>query len=116
MQQQPHPDGFSIDRLQPFLAALAGLGPAEIRKAKLLFIRNAISEYHAAKTSVEAFKSSQGALVLLPVFGSVLSAQRDILKSQLQPQREKIQNAIDVWRDDFKGEVFTIDGQAVKVE
>lgn len=44
-------DSLTPEKLQLFVASLAGLAPAEISKAKVLYIRNAIDEYEAELTA-----------------------------------------------------------------
>jgi hypothetical protein len=42
--QAQSPDFLSPEKLQLFVAGLSGLAPEEVRKAKLLYVRDAISE------------------------------------------------------------------------
>jgi len=111
MQQQS--DFLSPEKLQLFLAGLSGLAPEEVRKAKLLYLRNAISEYKAMKESFQGFGQAQGCFSIIPVFWPILGAQKRIMASQLQLTRERIHNAIDVWRDDLRGERFQIDDEEI---
>src|SRR5438132_2065037 len=46
-------DFLSPEKLQLFMAGLSGLAPEEVRKAKVLYLRNAISEYEAMRTSLQ---------------------------------------------------------------
>jgi hypothetical protein len=110
--QQPS-DFLSPEKLQLFAAGLSGLAPEEVRKAKVLYIRNAISELQAAKASYEAFGRSQGCMSVIPLFWPVLGAQKRVMAAQLQLSRDRIRNAIDVWRHDLKGEQFQIDGEEI---
>jgi hypothetical protein len=112
VQQQPS-DYLSPEKLQLFVAGLSGLAPEEIRKAKLLYIRNAVSEYRAMKDSLQAFGQAQGCFSIIPVFWPVLGTQKRIMAAQLQLARERIRNAIEVWRDDLRGERFELDGEEI---
>ena len=112
VQQQPL-DHLSPEKLQLFVAGLSGLAPEEVRKAKVLYIRNAISEFHALQTSMAAFGKASGCMSVIPVFWPVLGAQKTILSAQLQLARERIRNAIDVWRADLRGERFQLDGEDI---
>lgn len=110
MHQHPA-DSLSPEKLQLFIASLSGLAPAEVRKAKVLYLRNAISEYHAMKASVAAFGQAAGCMGIIPVFWGMRSAQNKMIAAQMQLMRDRIRNAIDVWRDDLRGERFELDGE-----
>jgi hypothetical protein len=101
----------SPEKLQLFIAGLSGLAPEEVRKAKVLYIRNAISEYHAMQAMLEGFPGAQGCMSMIPGFWSVIGAQKRMMAAQRQLARERISNAIDVWREDLKGETFRLDGE-----
>jgi len=113
MQQQS--DFLSPEKLQLFLAGLSGLAPEEVRKAKLLYLRNAVSEYKATKESFQGFGQAQGCLSIIPVFWPILGTQKRMMAAQLQLNRERIRNAIDVWRDDLRGERFQLDEEEIVV-
>lgn len=98
----------SPERMQLFLAGLSGLPEDEVRKAKSLYIRNAISEYKAMETSMQAFGCVQVAFAVIPIFWPILYAQRRMIKAQRTLFHERIQNALDVWRDDLRGETFDL--------
>lgn len=100
----PHQQGYqglSPERLQLFAAGLSGMNPDEIRKAKLLFIKNEISEFKASLATFSSFSKAQGCFGLIPIFWPILKAQRTTIKAAITMQLEQIQNAIDVWRDDL---------------
>jgi hypothetical protein len=99
------PDRLSPDEMQLFLAGLSGMSPEEVRKAKLLYLRNAISEYHAARANAD--------LLQRQFFGGCLGFGRrsmfqKAMENGLKLQEERIRNALEVWRDDLKGETFEI--------
>jgi hypothetical protein len=100
------PDPLSPEKMQLFLAGLAGLPADEVRKAKSLYIRNAISEYDAMKESLAAFGCMQYFFALIPFFWPILYAQRRMMNAQQKLFEERIQNAMDVWKDDLAGERF----------
>jgi hypothetical protein len=112
MQQQPS-DLLSPEKLQLFIAGLSGLAPEEVRKAKLLYLRNAISEFHAMQASFLGFGQAQGCLSIIPVFWPIIGAQKRMMAAQLQLGKDRIRNAIDVWRGDLKGERFLLDGEEI---
>jgi hypothetical protein len=105
----------SSEKLQMFLAGLSGLAPAEVRKAKLLYVRNAISEFEALKTQVEGFQVAQGCFAIVPVFWPILMAQKSSMQAEIKLSKERIRNAIEVWRDDLKGERFVLDGEEFRL-
>jgi hypothetical protein len=108
-------DSLSPEQLQLFVAGLSGLAPEEVRKAKLLYIRNAISEYHAMEAMFEGFGQAQGCMSVIPVFWPILGAQKRMMTAQRQLAKERIRNAIAVWREDLKGETFRLDGEDIIV-
>lgn len=67
MEQQPL-DSLSPEKMQFFIAGLSGLAPEEVRKAKILYIRNAISEYKAMEASFQGFGQAQGCMSVIPLF------------------------------------------------
>jgi hypothetical protein len=106
-------DHLSPEKLQLFVAGLSRLAPEEVRKAKLLYIRNAISEYQAMQAALEGFGQMQGCLSIIPLFWPVIGAQKRMITAHRQLARDRIRNAIDVWRDDLKGERFQLDGEEI---
>jgi hypothetical protein len=100
------PESLSPEKMQIFLAALSGLPPDEVRKAKSLYVRNAISEYHAMQESLRAFGCLQLLFAVIPFFWPILYAQRRIMNAQRRLAEERIRNALDVWKDDLGGESF----------
>ena len=109
--QPSHQDHLSPERLQLFIAGLAGLAPEEVRKAKSLYIRNAISEYRALRSSFEGFGQAHGCMSFIPVFWPIIGVQKRMMDAQLRLARERIGNAIDVWRDDLQGEKFDLEDE-----
>jgi hypothetical protein len=101
--------------MQLFVAGLSGLSPDEIRKAKVLYLRNAISEFHATQVTAQSFGQAQGCMAFIPIFWPILGAQKTMIGAQLQLGKDRIRNAIDVWRDDLKGERFVLDGEEIVV-
>ena len=108
MNQHPM-DSLSPEKMQLFVAGLSGLAPEEVRKAKSLYIRNAISELKALQASYAGFGQAQGCMSIIPIFWPILGAQKKMMAAQTQLAKERIRNAIDVWKDDLKGEQFEID-------
>ncbi len=113
--QQQWSEFMSPEKLQLFVAGLSGLAPEEVRKAKVLYLRNAISELHAMQSGFQGFGQAQGCLSFIPIFWPIVGAQKKMMIAQLQLGKDRIRNAIDVWRDDLKGERFAIDGEEIVV-
>ena len=105
----------SPEKLQLFVATLSGLAPEEVRKAKVLYLRNAISEFKAIKDSYEGFGQAQGCMSIIPIFWPIIGAQKKMMNANLNLQKERIKNAIDVWKEDLKGETFQFDGEEIQV-
>lgn len=101
--------GLSPEKLQLFVAGLSGLAGDEVRKAKLLFIKNEISELKALKASLAGFGVAQGCFAIIPIFWPILWAQRVGMNSAMTMQVEQIRNAIDVWRDDLGADAAKLD-------
>lgn len=112
MQQQPA-EFLSPEKLQLFVAGLSGLAPEEVRKAKVLYLRNAISEYKAMVESYAGFGQMQGCMSIIPIFWPMIGAQKRMMAASLQLAKERIRNAIDVWRSDIRGERFQIGDEEI---
>jgi hypothetical protein len=102
-------DSLSQDKLQVFVTGLSGLPPDEIRKAKILYIKNSISEYKALKASFKAAGFVQVLFMLIPLFWPILYLQRRTMRAEEQLFRERVSNAIEVWKEDLDGWNFDID-------
>lgn len=112
--QQSTADALSPEKLQLFVAGLSGMPPDEVRKAKVLYLRNAVSEYRALVASLNAFGVVQLFFAIIPLFWPILWAQRRAMSAQRQLAQERIRNAVDVWRDELRGERFDLgDGEIV---
>jgi len=103
--QQPGPDHLSPEKLQLFIAGLGGLPREEIRKAKTLYIRNAITDFKAMNESMRAMGCMQLFMAIIPLFWPVLYMQRRMMASQRRFAAERIRNAIEVWKDDLDADL-----------
>lgn len=102
-------DSLSQDKLQMFVAGLSGLAPGEIRKAKILYIKNSISEYRALKSTYKGAWLVQVLFALIPLFWPILYLQRRAMRAEERLFRERISNALEVWKDDLTGVDFEMD-------
>ena len=98
---QNHQNRLTPDKLQMFAAGLSGMDPEEMRKAKLLFLRNEISQLRASKASIESFGAIQGCFAIIPIFWPSLKVQRSMMKAGITLQGEQISNALAVWGEDL---------------
>ena len=101
--------GLTPEKLQLFVAGLSGLSEEEVRKAKLLFIKNELSELKAIKTSMAGFGVAQGCFAIIPVFWPILWAQRKSMDAAMTLQKDQVLNALSVWRDDLGDEARKIE-------
>ncbi|MFB2977430.1 hypothetical protein [Microseira sp. BLCC-F43] len=108
-------DPLSPEKLQLFIAGLSGLSKEEIRKAKSLYIRNAISEYHALVETHKAFEQAAALHNLIPIFWPMLSGARRMQEVDERLARQRILDAIEVWQEDLAGEVFAIDPEETQL-
>ncbi len=104
-----HEMGLTPERLQLFIAGLSGMSTEEVRKAKLLFLRNEMSELQAIQSSFAAFGVAQGCFAIIPIFWPIIWLQRKTMSSALTLQKEQIRNALSVWRDDIGDEARQIE-------
>jgi hypothetical protein len=94
--------GLTPERLQLFIASLSGLVPEEVRKAKVLFLRNEIASLRATLTTHSGMAVTQGCFAIIPIFWPVLFAQRKAMSAASTLQIEQLRNALDVWREDLE--------------
>ena len=106
--QRNQPDSLSPEKMQLFLAGLSGLPTDEVRKAKVLYVRNAISEFNAMNESFAAFGCAQMMFAIIPFFWPILYLQRRMMNAQRKLFRERNENAMSVWQDDLAGEQFDL--------
>ncbi|MBI1347399.1 hypothetical protein GC163_14060 [bacterium] len=90
-----------LSSLMAFTANLAALSPDEIRKAKRLYIANAIAEYEALKIQQDGTWLLRVLCAIIPVGWPVLISETTRMKAERHSQRQKILNALEIWRDDL---------------
>ncbi len=93
--------GLTPEKLQLFVAGLSGLSEDEVRKAKLLFLKNELSRLKAIKISMSGFGVAQGCYAIVPLFWPILWAQRKSMDAAMTLQKDQVLNALSVWRDDL---------------
>lgn len=115
MLNNPQQSGLTPEKLQMFVAGLSGLSADEVRKAKLLFLKNEVSELRAIKSSFAGFGVAQGCFAVIPFFWPILWAQRKGMEAALTYQTEQIRNALSVWRDDLGQDADEIERQLAEL-
>jgi len=58
------------------------LAPEEVRKAKLLYLSNAISEFQAMQASYEGFGQARGCMSIIPVFWPIIGPQKRMMTAR----------------------------------
>src|SRR5579884_1608917 len=99
-----HP--LSPQGMMAFTSTLAGLPPDEVRKAKQLYLLDALTAYEARQRSYAAFAVLQLLFAVIPCFWPVLLVQVLMINSSRNASRQMIANALEVWRDDLGWEEY----------
>lgn len=87
--------------ISAFAATLSSLPREEIQKAKRIFILNAITDFKLRRTSGRTMVIVMGVLCIIPVFLIIFIPAFIAYRSSVTAGREKILNAMDVWKDDL---------------
>jgi hypothetical protein len=101
--------------LQLMVASLAGVAPNEAQKAKLLYLRNALTELRAQKETARNFRRFQLLMFLIPFFWPILFLQRSMLNRGVALAQEKVRNALAVWRDDLGHEAASLEAELQRI-
>lgn len=99
--------------LSAFAASLTNLPREEIGKAKKLYILNAIADLKAARASARAMLIVLGVMSIIPIFLIIFIPSLVIYRNTVGAQRQKILNAIEVWRTDLGPSVEELIAQAL---
>ena len=87
----------SPEALTLFSAGLKGLDPEEIENAKILYIKNAISDYTAMKKTMIGFGCLLAFFAIIPIFWPFLGLFIYSYIAGKKNIEEKITNAISIW-------------------
>jgi len=90
--------------LTAFAASMATLPREEMRKAKALYIRNTIVDFELSRSTGKTMLIVMGALCIIPIFLVVSIPGYIAYKKGLDAGRQKIRNAIEVWREELGAE------------
>lgn len=94
-----------------FASTLAALPQDEVRKAKLLYLRNAMADHQMALRTMRGYLIALGVMSLVPVFLLVFVPAWWSYRAMRDTGRQKILNALEVWREDLGAE-----GEALRRE
>ncbi len=87
--------------LSAFAATLTHLSEDEITKAKKLYILNAIADFEAARRSGKAMIVTMGLMSIIPIFLIAFIPAFIGYRSMITAGKQKILNAVEVWKDDL---------------
>jgi hypothetical protein len=87
--------------LSAFAATLTNLPKDEISKAKKLYILNAIADFEAQCKTGRALVITMGVISIIPIFLIAFIPTLIGYRSGIAAGRQKILNAVDVWKDDL---------------
>ena len=90
--------------ISAFAATISSLPREEIQKAKKLFILKAITDFKAQRTGARTMVIVMGVLCIIPIFLVVFIPALIGYRSGMKAGREKILNAMEVWKDDLGDE------------
>jgi hypothetical protein len=83
--------------LMAFAATLGHLPPDEVERAKVLYVKNALTDYHTACASMRGMMIVFIVLSIIPLFWLVTIPGLLGMRAARRNLREKIANAIQVW-------------------
>jgi hypothetical protein len=87
--------------LSAFAATLTNLPKEEIQKAKRLYVLNAMADFEAQRKSSRTMIIVMGVMCIIPIFLIVFIPALIAYRAAITAMRQKILNAIDVWKDDL---------------
>ena len=103
-----HPATPTFVTPQQFLASIGSLTGDELRKAKLLYLRNELTSLRTVIASARAFGFVQLLFAIIPIFWPILWLQRSIIRNIINERAELIRNALAIWGDDLGPDRQTI--------
>ncbi len=87
--------------LSAFAATLTNLPAEEIQKAKRLYVLNALADFEAQRKISRTMVIVMGFMCIIPIFLIVFIPALMAYRSAITAMRQKLLNAIDVWKDDL---------------
>lgn len=87
--------------LHQFIGGLPGLPAEELRQAKVLYLRNELTDLQAYLEQARTFGVLQILFAIIPLFWPILLAQRASINSERRQRVARIRNALAVWGHDL---------------
>jgi hypothetical protein len=87
--------------LAAFAGSIANLPKEEVRKAKKLYILNAIVEFKAQRAGGRTMIITMGIMCIIPIFLIVFIPALIGYRSGITAARQKILNTVEVWKEDL---------------
>ncbi len=87
--------------LSAFAATLTNLPKEEMQKAKKLYILNALADFEAQRKTSRTMVIVMGVMCIIPIFLFVFIPALIAYRAAVAAMRQKILNAIEVWKDDL---------------
>jgi len=108
MAMQNKSSMFDPVALSAFAATLGNLSAEEIRKAKRLYLQNAVVEFQYNRRVGKTMLIVLGVMSIIPVFLLIFVPSLLMYRSGVSMERQKIRNALEVWRDDLGSDYHAI--------
>ena len=93
--------------LAAFVGSMTNLPKEEIQKAKRIYILNAIEDFKAMRASARAGVVVLGIFSIIPIFLIIFIPALISYRRNIEAARQKILNAIEVWKDDMEPAEYT---------
>lgn len=102
------------DELASFLHDIAHLAGDEARKAKLLFLRNGITDFATGNEHARQFGLLQLAFCFIPFLWPILYLQRRLMITSAAATEKKLRNALEIWHADLGDDAATLEAELVQ--
>lgn len=102
-QEMAVPSGLARSNVEAFAASVATLPRDEMRRAKLLFVRNEIAQLRAIRESNSGWRIGTILMFLMPLAWPALYATRKTMRVNAELQEERVRNAMAAWSYDLDG-------------
>lgn len=95
------PVAFDPAALAAFAGTLGNLPKEEIQKAKRLYLLNAVTDFRSQQDTGKIMLVVMGILSVIPIFLVVFVPALLSYRSVMKAARQKILNAVEIWKDDL---------------
>jgi hypothetical protein len=100
--------------LSAFAATLTNLPGQEMQKAKRLYILNALVDFETQRKSSKTIVIVMGIMCIIPIFLFVFIPALYGYRIGVTAMRQKIVNAIDVWKNDLGSDYQELRNRAIR--